>query len=97
MSKPDLDALKQVVTATDFDDDDDLLTSFLDAACAHVETFLRRNLATDFPGGWPKPIAQAALLLAAHFYEHRGQLSEASESGMPTMVKDLLAGYRSLA
>jgi hypothetical protein len=97
MSGIDLATLKAHVIADDFTDDDTLLQGYLEASEAHVEAYLRRDMATDYPDGWPAPTDQAVLLLAAYFYANRGDDADALEGGYPDWFKVLLAPYRVFA
>jgi hypothetical protein len=97
MSEVALSTLKEHVGASGFTDDDVLLQGYLDASELHVVNHLRRDMATDFPDGWPADVTQAALLLAAHFYDNRGGQADATGQGLPVWFRDLLAPYRDLS
>lgn len=94
MSEGDIATLKAHVSAEDFGDDDDLLQGYLDVAEAHVASYLRRDMAVDYPDGWPAPVLHAAMLLAASYYDRRGTQADGAASSYPDGFKDLLAPYR---
>lgn len=96
MSRPTLSQLKPLVSAEEFDDDDTMLQSFLDAAIESVAQYLRRDLDVDYPSGWPAPIQNSALILAAYYNEKLGSLAEEA-AGMPAIVTDPIASYRNLS
>lgn len=77
--------------------DDLLILSYIEAAEAHIEAHLRRDMAVDFPGGWPAPVLQAVRLLVAQFYAQREAVSPAPLAAVPYGVAVMLAPYRDLA
>lgn len=97
MSGVDLAILKAHVSATDFTDDDVLLQRYLDASEAQIAAYLRRDLDSEFLDGWPEPVQQAVLLLAAIYYERGDAVTDMQGEGMPAMVKSLLASFRDLS
>lgn len=76
--------------------DDALIQGYIDAAEAHVVKHLRRDLDTEFPGGWPAPILQAVRFLVAHFHTNREAVSATAAQAVPLSVKALLAPWRDL-
>lgn len=80
------------------DDDtgnDTLIDGYIAAAEDWAAKYLRRDLDTEFPDGWPASILQAVRLLVAHWFEHREAVSDAP-GGVPVPygVKSLCAPYR---
>ena len=82
----------------DHDDEDSLIESYLSAAQAHVRRYLRRDLDTEFPDGWPFEADQAVRLLTCQWYENRSATVYGGVgAALPFGVKDLLSGLRSLS
>lgn len=79
------------------DGDDALIQSYIDRAESHVAKHLRRDMAVDFPDGWPADIKQAVCLIVASFYANREQGGESGSSGIPFGARDLLSYYRNFA
>lgn len=82
--------------AADDTGDDDLIQDNIDAAEAHVAKYLRRDLDTEFPGGWPADILQAVRLLVGHYYANREAVVVGQASELPLGVKALLAPWRDM-
>lgn len=92
----DLSTLKEHVNQT-LDTDDDLLTRLLAAAQKHVERELGYALddATELPDGVPEDLEEAALQIAAHWYENReAALVGVSAMTLPIGAADVIANYR---
>lgn len=88
--------VKEHVQAVEFDDDDALLAEYLAAAETHVAEYLRRDMATEYPGEWPGPCRVSVLMTVGHFYAQRSAvLVGAPSSELPLGVQALLAPYRS--
>ncbi|SFR40517.1 uncharacterized phage protein (possible DNA packaging) [Yoonia tamlensis] len=82
----------------DHADEDTVIGRYLSAAQAYVSRYLRRDLDTEFPDGWPFEADQAVRLLTCHWYEHREPTADGGAgSALPHAVKDLLSGLRCLA
>lgn len=73
---------------------DVLITGFVGAAEDHVVRYLRRDLDTEFPGGWPSSVLQAIRLLVAHWYLNREAAAAGVMAEVPYGVKAMLAPYR---
>ncbi len=58
---------------------------------------VRLSLTAGYGAAWadlPRDLAQAVILLAAHFHENR--FAAQTQAGMPEIVRALIEGYRSL-
>ncbi|OOY31589.1 head-tail connector protein [Thioclava sp. F36-6] len=78
----------------DFPDDDLELDRMLSAATMHAERYLRRDFATEYPDGLPKPIEVAIMQHAANMYRFRETASASSITEVPMGWKQLLSTYR---
>ena len=74
----------------DHDDDDLAITAYLDAAIA----WLAVTGCDVSPSTLAKPVAQASLMMTAHFYERREAADDARLAPLPLGVLDLIAPYR---
>ncbi|WP_299686696.1 head-tail connector protein [uncultured Tateyamaria sp.] len=89
------DVKPQCNVALNHNGDDVLLQSYIDAAEAHVVRYVRRDLDSEFPSGWPADILQAVRLLVAHYYRFReAAVIAATASEVPMGVKALLEPHR---
>ena len=96
-----IELLKQHVRADDFSDDDNYLKHLIGAAEEFVRTSTNR---TDedlkvLGGGedWPKPLQQAVLLIAGHWYNQREAVSGVQMAEVPYTLQALVKPYRKLA
>ena len=95
----DLDLLKKHVLSDEFSDDDDYLQHLLDAAVEYVRTSTNRTeeeLLELGGGEWPKPLQQAALLTAGHWYNQREAASGVQMAEVPYTFQALVKPYRKL-
>lgn len=76
--------------------DDSQLQGYLDAAGVWVEAYLRRDLDTDFPDGWPPPVGMAIMLMVAHWYDNRGAAGE-DMTEIAFGARKMLNPYRDLS
>jgi|GEM_PF-3677770 len=74
--------------------EDALIERKLQAAIAHVESYIGQTLAS-FVDGVPVPIEEAVLKLGAHLYEWRGVATEGALAVTPAGFYSLLYPYRS--
>lgn len=96
MSAISLELFKKHVRADDFDADDALLQHYLDAAEEWVVDCTNRDfgeLALDGNGELPKPLVQAILLVAAHWYNQRESVSGAQMAEVPDGLQALIKRY----
>lgn len=96
----DLELLKKHVRADEFSEDDDYLQHLLDAAVEYVRTSTNRTeeeLLELGRGEWPKPLQQAALLTAGHWYNQREAVSGVQMAEVPYTFQALVKPFRKLA
>jgi uncharacterized phage protein (predicted DNA packaging) len=92
-----LDVIKRYCQASDFEDDDVLLGELGQTAVDYVKGHVRRDLDAEFPNGWPKDMAGAALQLVAFWYVHREVIDGAAWNAVRKSVADILAQHRDLS
>ena len=95
----DLGALKKHVRADEVSEDDDYLQHLLDAAVEYVRTGTNRTeeeLLELGGGEWPKPLQQAVLLTAGHWYNQREAVSGVQMSEVPHGFQALVKPFRKL-
>ena len=100
MAVVSLELFKVHVRADDFSDDDEYLQSLLDAAEAHIIRETHRSaeeLSELGEEGFPAPLVQAIMLLAAHWYNQREAVSTAQMHAVPMGVQSLVKPYRKLS
>ena len=101
MTLVDLTLFKQHVRADDFGSDDAVLQFYLDAAVEAVITATNRTEAEllDMSDGTalPKPLQQAAMMLAAHWYNQREAVSGTQMHEVPASLMALVKPFRKLA
>lgn len=98
MALTTLDRLKKHVRADDFDDDDELLDGYREAAEEAVLRDIGRSeeeLEENF-GKIPAPLCQAVLLLAGFWYDHREGASSGGVAELPFAVRSLTLPYKRL-
>lgn len=99
--EPSLGLLKKQVRADDFADDDAYLQHLLDTAKEAVVTATNRTEAElremGADGHLPRMLLQAALMLAAHWYNQRESVSTVAMHEVPDSVQALVKPYRKLA
>ena len=99
--EPSLGLLKKQVRADDFADDDAYLQHLLDTAKEAVVTATNRTEAElremGVDGHLPRMLLQAALMLAAHWYNQRESVSTVAMHEVPDSVQALVKPYRKLA
>ena len=97
---PSLALLKKQVRADDFSQDDAYLEHLLDTAKEAVITATNRTEAElremDSEGHLPKMLLQAALMLAAHWYNQRESVAAVAMHEVPDSVQALVKPYRRL-
>lgn len=81
------------------DADDDLITAKIEAAQAHLESWLgymvEARFGQDSPPSIPADLKEAVLSLTAHLYENReASLVGLSISTVPLSVRDIIAARR---
>ena len=98
--EPSLALLKKQVRADDFSQDDAYLEHLLDTAKEAVITATNRTEAElremDSEGHLPKMLLQAALMLAAHWYNQRESVAAVAMHEVPDSVHALVKPYRRL-
>lgn len=98
--EPSLALLKKQVRADDFAQDDAYLQHLLDTAKETVITATNRTEAElremDSEGHLPKMLLQAALMLAAHWYNQRESVAAVAMHEVPDSVQALVKPYRRL-
>ena len=98
--EPSLALLKKQVRADDFSQDDAYLEHLLDTAKETVITATNRTEAElremDSEGHLPKMLLQAALMLAAHWYNQRESVAAVAVHEVPDSVQALVKPYRRL-
>lgn len=99
MSQVTLAELKAHLSlASDYAGDDVRLQGLIDVAEVRIGRHLRRDLAADFPAGWPHDLKHAVKIYAAFLDEQREPGDNyAAKHGLPMMVADMCASYRDLA
>lgn len=81
----------------DYEDDDTLIQSYLDAATLHAERYLRRDFATEYPDRLPRPVEVAILQHVAEMYRDREVNQKEAGTVPPLMWFDLMSTYRVFA
>lgn len=98
--EPSLALLKKQVRADDFSQDDAYLEHLLDTAKETVITATNRTETElremDSEGHLPKMLLQAALMLAAHWYNQRESVAAVAMHEVPDSVQALVKPYRRL-
>ncbi len=85
---------KQQLNLTDDDADDDaLITRLIAAASAHLSALGVNMTANPLPAD----VGHAALMLMAHFYEHREAMTDAPLARVSIGVDRLIAPYREIS
>ncbi len=102
MALVDLTLFKQHVRADDFASDDAVLQFYLDAAVEAVITATNRTEAelltmSDDGATLPKPLQQAVMMLAAHWYNQREAVSGTQMHEVPASLMALVKPFRKLA
>lgn len=98
MAALNLELLKKHVKADDFSEDDAYLMHLLETAEETVITATNRTRAelTGDGCGLPKPLDQAILMLAAHWYNQRESVSAVQMHEVPSSMQALIKPYRKL-
>lgn len=99
MALVDMTLFKQHVRADDFATDDAVLQFYLDAACDAVLRATNRSLEELLEmgnGDLPAPLQQAAMMLAAHWYNQREAVSGTQMHEVPASLNALIKQYRKL-
>lgn len=99
MAAVSLELFKKHVRADDFADDDVYLQHLLDTAEVSVITATNRTddeLKAIGDGELPKPIQQAIMMVAAHWYNQRESVSMAQMHQVPETLSALIKPYRKL-
>ena len=79
----------------DYVGDDALITDYIASAEAMIARHVRRDLDTEFPGGWPGDALQALRVQVAHLWMHRGD--DATDTGIANAAARILQPLRNLA
>ena len=99
MAAVDLALFKKHVRADDFADDDTYMQHLLDAAEEYVITATNRTeeeLRARGGGSVPKPIQQAIMMLAAHWYNQRESVTSVQMHEVPDSLSALIKQCRKL-
>lgn len=99
MGEVSLEIFKQHVRCDDTTEEDGLLEYYLRAAERMVETATGRSVAElkAMEGGeYPTPLAQAAIMLAGHWYNQRESVSGVQMHSVPQSFDFLVKPYRKL-
>ena len=91
---------KKHVRADDFSGDDDLLNTYLEAAWEWVVKATNRSgeeLETMGAGTYPMALKQAAMMLAAHWYDNREAVRVGEAKPVPYGIEALVKPYTKLA
>lgn len=75
---------------------DTLLAGSIASAEAMFAMYLRRDLDTEFPDGWPADLLQALKVQVSYWYDQSFGGSGSETNTMHQGVKDLLAPHRNL-
>ena len=100
MAVVSLALFKKHVRADDFADDDEYLEHLLEAAETSVIIATNRTaeeLCESGGGDFPKPLIQAIMMLAAHWYNQRESVSTVQMHEVPDSLQALVKPYRKLA
>lgn len=95
MSVISLALFKKHVRADDFADDDEYMQHLLDTAEESVITATnckREDLMEEY-GDFPLPLRQAAMMLAAHWYNQRESVSAVQMHEVPDALQALIKPY----
>lgn len=99
MAVVSLELFKRHVRADDFADDDEYLQHIIDTAEVVVIGATNRTqeeLETIGGGSFPLPLKQAAMMLAAHWYNQRESVSATQMHEVPDTLQALIKPYRKL-
>lgn len=91
---------KKHVRADDFDDDDVYLTHLLEVAEESVVIATNRDLAELLEMGFgelPRPLVQAVMMLAAHWYNQRESVAAVQMHAVPDALQALVKPFVRLA
>lgn len=89
--------MRPLVSLSETDDGHDtILSGFVTSAEAMFASYLRRDLDTEFPDGWPADLVQALRLQVSDWYEQFFGDADGSQSEMHQGVKARLAPHRNL-
>lgn len=100
MAVVSLALFKKHVRADDFADDDEYLEHLLATAEVTVSRATNRTeeeLKAEGGGEYPKPLAHAVMMLAAHWYNQRESASSTQMHEVPDALQALVKPYRKLA
>ncbi len=100
MSEVSLELFKKHVRADDFTGDDEYLQHLLDTSEEHIVGATRRTaeeLRAMNGGVFPRPLAQAAMMLAGHWYNQRESASAAQMHEVPDALQALVKPWVKLA
>lgn len=81
----------------DFDEDDTLITSMIEAAEASIEQSIGVPLADFVTGDFPADLKHAIRILTATFYEYREGFTHGKIQQVPFTLAHLIAPYRKLS
>lgn len=80
----------------DFDEDDTLITSMIEAAEASIEQSIGVPLADIVTDGFPNDLKHAIRILTATFYEYREGFTNGKIQQVPFTLSHLISPYRRL-
>ena len=80
----------------DFDEDDALITSMIEAAEASIEQSIGVPLADIATDGFPDDLKHAIRILTATFYEYREGFTNGKIQQVPFTLSHLISPYRRL-
>lgn len=99
MAVVSLALFKKHVRADDFADDDVYLEHLLETAETVVVNYTNRSLSDLLESGmgqFPKPLQQAVMMVAAHWYNQRESVSGVQMHEVPDALQALVKPYRKL-
>lgn len=100
MAEVSLELFKKHVRSDEFEEDDDLLQHYLDAATSAVVRFTQRTedeLSEMGGGEFPVELVQAIIMLGASWYNQRESESSVQLYSVPNSLQALLKPFRKLA
>jgi uncharacterized phage protein (predicted DNA packaging) len=81
----------------DFNEDDELITSMMEAAEASIENSIGVPLADFVSDGFPADLKHAIRIMTANFYEFREGFTHGKIQQVPFTLAHLIAPYKKLS